>query len=162
MAFLPVLARSHPILHFSFRVPVGCLIWDRCIYFGSGELRTCSFDTLLGLDPSYGLYRVGIHRWFHVNRDIIEFALTGTLYVDVVAKSPMWYRATMTTATPWEATIHLPVLVPSPSLHPILLPLLLLPPPHSLTVPAAAPRPWSPYSPPPPASSPVPSLWLAL
>ena len=68
-------------------VPVGCLIWVRFIYFGSGGLDICSFDMVLGLDPSYGLYRVGIHRWFHVNRDIIEFALTRSLYADVSAKS---------------------------------------------------------------------------
>ena len=70
-------------------LPVGCLIWVRFIYFGSGGLDICSFDMVLGLDPSYGLYRVGIHRWFHVNRDIIEFALTESLYVDVSAKSLM-------------------------------------------------------------------------
>ena len=72
-----------------YLVCIGCLINYRFIYFGSSEPGICSFDTLLGLNPSYGLYRVGIHRWFHVNRDIIEFALTGSLCVDVSAKSLM-------------------------------------------------------------------------
>ena len=65
----------------------------------------------------------------------------------------------MATATTWGATDHLPMLVSSPSLHPILLSLLLLPllpPTHPLAPAAAAPRPWPPHPPPPQCPQPIP------